>query len=138
MTSSQPGPEQPGFAAIPQQPNAPTAKKKQSNGMLTMRIIGWLMFAYGAAMLIMLFTPMKQWALEHSIAALVSAGDRRVGNTIQGAVDEPIAIAGSVVVMFAGLWFALLVPWIIERSKGKQMELIEQMQRERGADGSGQ
>ncbi|HQZ84758.1 MAG TPA: hypothetical protein PLB21_03905 [Actinomycetota bacterium] len=59
------------------------------------------------------------WALEHSIAAVVSRTDGRVGNTVTGALDEPMALAGSAVLLLAGLWFALLVPYVMNRNKAK-------------------
>lgn len=101
---------------------APAKKSSGGNGLLLMRVIGLAMFAYGAVMLLLLFTSAKQWALEHSIAALVSRSDRRVGNTVVGVVDEPMAYAGSAVLMFAGLWFGLFVPWLLNRASKKRME----------------
>ncbi len=68
------------------------------------------MFIYGAVMLELLFTPWKEWALNHSVASLVSATDRRVGNSIDSAVDVPMSIVADVVMMFVGLWTGLLVP----------------------------
>lgn len=97
-----------------------------------MRILGLAMFAYGAIMLALLFSPQKQWALDHSIAEMVSATDRRANNEIDGSVDEPIAYAGSAVMMFAGLWFAFLVPGVIERNHQKMVDQIEQNRAERG------
>ena len=78
--------------------------------MRQMKIIGFAMFAYGAVMLLLLFTPWKEWAADHSIAHLVSRTDRRIDNEVSGSVDMPLSIAGDVVMMFAGLWFAILVP----------------------------
>jgi hypothetical protein len=86
-----------------------------------MRVLGLIMFAYGAIMLLLLFSPWRDWALDHSIAEVVSTTDRRANNRVSGSVDEPMAIAGSAVVMFAGAWFGLFVPWIIERSNRKQL-----------------
>ena len=83
--------------------------------MKRLRWLGLAMFAYGFVMLILLFTPWKEWAANHSVAALVSATDRRAGNTIDEAVDMPISIAGDVVMMFAGLWIGLLVPRMLEK-----------------------
>ncbi len=80
-----------------------------------LRILGLLMFVYGAVMLALLFTQWKEWAANHSIAAFVSATDRRVGNSIDTAVDMPISIAGDCVVMFAGLWIGLLVPRVLKK-----------------------
>jgi hypothetical protein len=94
--------------------------------MKTMRILGLAMFAYGAIMLILLLTPARQWALDHSIAAAVSTVDRRAGNGIQGSADLPMAIAGSAVVMLAGLWFGILVPYVIGRNAARQRAIIEQ------------
>ena len=73
------------------------------------------MFLYGAVMLALLVTDWKDWAANHSVAALVSATDRRVGNSIDTAVDMPISIAGDCVMMFAGLWIGLLVPHLLGR-----------------------
>jgi len=83
--------------------------------MKQLRILGLSMFVYGAVMLALLFTPWKEWAANHSIAALVSATDRRVGNGIEGPVDMPMSIAGSAVVMFAGLWIGILVPHLLNK-----------------------
>ena len=101
--------------------------------MRTLRIAGLAMFVYGAVMLLLLLTPWREWALEHSIAAVVSRTDRRVGNTVDGPVDLPIALAGSAVVMLAGLWFGLLVPFVIRRSRDKQQALIAENMAARGA-----
>ncbi|MEZ5205008.1 MAG: hypothetical protein R2701_11705 [Acidimicrobiales bacterium] len=81
----------------------------------TFRIIGLAMLAYGAATLIMLHTSWRSWALDHSVAEVVSWSDRRASNEIRGSVDEPIVIAGSAVLVFAGLWFGLLIPWVFNR-----------------------
>ena len=78
-----------------------------------MKILGAAMFVYGAVMLALLFSPWKAWALDHSIAEVVSYTDKRVDNQVQGSVDDPLAYAGSAVMMFAGLWFWLLVPRVI-------------------------
>jgi hypothetical protein len=88
----------------------------------TIRVIGIVMFLYGAVMLGLLFSPWKDWALDHSIAEVVSTTDRRASNQVSGSVDEPIAIAGSAVVMFAGAWFAFLVPWVMNRHHRSMME----------------
>jgi hypothetical protein len=85
--------------------------------MKQLRFLGLAMFLYGAVMLALLFTPWKEWALNHSIASFVSATDRRAGNTIDTAVDMPMAIAGSGVMMFAGLWIGLLVPRVLKNFK---------------------
>ncbi len=85
--------------------------------MKQMKIVGSLMAVYGLVMLLLLFTPAKGWALEHSVAHLVSRTDRRVGNTVDGAVDMPLAVIGSAAVLFAGLWFALFIPRVFARSQ---------------------
>jgi hypothetical protein len=82
-----------------------------------LRILGFAMFAYGAVMLALLFTPWEAWAANHSIAAYASATDKRAGNSIDTAVDRPISIAGDCVVMFAGLWIGLLVPRMLKKFK---------------------
>ena len=84
-----------------------------------LRILGLAMFAYGAIMLALLWSPWRQWALEHSIAEVVSTTDRRVGNRVD-TVDEPIAVVGSAVVMFTGAWIGLLVPFVLNRNTRKQ------------------
>ena len=84
-------------------------------------MLGLAMFVYGAGMLILLHTQYRAWALDHSIAEVVSYSDRRVDNQVSGSVDEPIAIAGSAVLMFAGAWFGLFVPWLLNRNTRKQM-----------------
>lgn len=91
--------------------------------MWTLRIIGLAMVIYGGGMLLLLQTEHRDWALDHSIAEVVSTTDRRANNQVTGSVDEPMAIAGSAVVMFAGAWIGLLVPFVIERNTKKQMEL---------------
>ncbi len=101
--------------------------------MKQIRIIGILMAVYAIGMLVLLATPYRDWALEHSIAHLVSTTDRRAGNTVDGAVDMPMAIAGSAVVAFAGLWFAVLVPWVYNRKRGEMEALIREAQEERGS-----
>ena len=88
--------------------------------MARLRILGLVLFAYGAIMLALLWSPWRQWALEHSIAEVVSTTDRRVGNRVD-TVDEPIAVVGSAVVMFAGAWIGLLVPYVMNRDRRKQM-----------------
>jgi uncharacterized membrane protein YjjP (DUF1212 family) len=85
-----------------------------------LRVLGLAMFAYGAIMLLLLFSPWRDWALEHSIAEVASTTDRRVGNRVD-TVDEPMAIAGSAVVMFAGAWIGILVPFVMNRNTRKQM-----------------
>lgn len=89
--------------------------------MWKMRVIGLVMFVYGAGMLLLLQTQYRDWALDHSIAEVVSTTDRRANNRVDTA-DEPMAIAGSAVVMFAGAWIGLLVPFVMNRSHRKQME----------------
>ena len=84
------------------------------------RLIGLALFAYGAIMLLLLFSPWRDWALDHSIAEVVSTTDRRVGNRVDTA-NEPMAIAGSAVVMFAGAWFGLFVPWLMHRAHRQQL-----------------
>ena len=73
------------------------------------------MVVYGVVMLLLLLTPWRDWALDHSIAEVVSYTDRRANNQVSGSVDAPIAIVGSAVVMFAGAWIGLLVPRVLRR-----------------------
>jgi hypothetical protein len=89
--------------------------------MRGIRIIGLLLIVYGVGMFALLYTPWKDWALDHSIASAVAVSDRRVGNEVSTTVDMPIAIAGSAVVTFAGLWMLVLVPWVMNRYRA-QME----------------
>lgn len=98
--------------------------------MNQIRLIGLAMFLYGAVMLALLFTPWREWALEHSIAAVVSRTDRRVGNTVDGPVDMPMALAGSAVMAFAGAWFGLLVPWVFRRNRAAMEAQIREGQEE--------
>lgn len=93
--------------------------------MKTFRILGGLLALYGAVMLVLLATPAKQWALEHSIAHLVSRTDRRVNNTVDGAVDMPLALAGSAVLLFAGVWFGLFLPRVFRKHEGAMRAMIE-------------
>lgn len=89
---------------------------------MILRVLGLGMAVYGAVMLALLYIPStKQWALTHSIAAVVSRTDRRVGNTVEGAVDMPMALAGSAVLIFAGLWIGLLVPALLNRNRRRMM-----------------
>jgi len=90
--------------------------------MVTLRVIGGLMVLYGAVMLVLLATPAQDWALDHSIAELVSYTDRRANNQVSGSVDMPIAIVGSVVVIFAGLWIGLLVPGVMRRHQRTMLD----------------
>ena len=83
--------------------------------MKQLRYLGYVLLAYGAVMLILLFTPWKDWAANHSVAHLVSRTDRRYGNTVDDAVDMPLSVAGDVVVMFAGLWFAFYIPRMFQK-----------------------
>jgi hypothetical protein len=83
--------------------------------MKQLRILGLVMFVAGAVLLILLFTPWKEWAANHSIASFVSATDKRVGNSIDTPVDMPMSIAGDVVMMFAGAWIGLLVPNMLKK-----------------------
>jgi hypothetical protein len=87
--------------------------------MLKLRIIGALMFLVGATLLLLLFTPWKDWALNHSVAAFTSATDRRAGNSIDAPVDMPMSIAGDVVLMFTGLWTGILMPRMLTKFKNE-------------------
>lgn len=99
--------------------------------MKTFRFLGLALALYGGVWLALLFTPYRQWALEHSIAHVVSRTDRRVGNSVDGAVDMPMAIAGSAVMLFAGLWFGLFLPWVFRRKEAEMLQVIQQYQTER-------
>lgn len=88
--------------------------------MWVLRVIGLAMVVYGGGMLLLLQTEHRDWALDHSIAEVVSTTDRRANNQVTGSVDEPMAIAGSAVVMFAGAWIGLLVPYVMERNLKQQ------------------
>ena len=83
--------------------------------MWRLRVLGLVLFGYGAVMLALLFSPWKEWALNHSVASFVSATDRRVGNSIDSAVDKPISMVGDGVMMFAGLWIGVLVPGLLKK-----------------------
>lgn len=96
--------------------------------MKQLRIIGLVMFVFGAVMLALLFTPWKEWAANHSIAALVSATDKRVGNSIDTPVDMPMSIAGDVVMMFAGAWIGLLVPRMLQKFQDGYAQQAHQVQ----------
>jgi hypothetical protein len=80
-----------------------------------LHLLGLAMFLYGAVMLGLLFSPWKVWAANHSVAAFVSATDKRVGNSIDTPVDMPLSIVGDAVMMFAGLWTGILVPRMLTR-----------------------
>lgn len=90
--------------------------------MTALRVIGAVMVLYGAVMLVLLATPAQDWALDHSIAELVSYTDRRANNQVSGSVDMPLAIVGSVVVIFAGLWIGLLVPRVLQRHQPTMLD----------------
>lgn len=83
--------------------------------MTKLRIIGFAMFIVGVVMLALLFSPWKDWALNHSIASFVSATDRRANNSIDGQVDMPMALVGNIVFMLTGLWTAVLVPHLLNK-----------------------
>lgn len=89
------------------------------------RIVGLLMLVYGVGTLVLLQTSHRQWALDHSLAEAVSWSDRRVNNEISGSVDEPIVIAGAGVMVFAGLWFGLLVPRAFNRWDRQQRAMYD-------------
>jgi len=86
-----------------------------------LRVIGIAMVVYGVGMLVLLYTPWKDWALDHSIAEVVSWSDKRATNQVSGSVDEPMAIAGSAVVAFAGLWIGFFIPWLLNRNSRRMM-----------------
>ena len=91
--------------------------------MMKLRIIGFLLFIVGGVMLILLYTPHKEWALNHSVASFVAASDRKANNSIDTAVDMPMAVAGDVVLMFTGLWTALLIPHQLNKfRRGREQE----------------
>ena len=85
--------------------------------MWRLRVLGLAMVVYGAGTLVLLATPWRDWALDHSVAELASWSDRRANNEVTGEVDEPMAIAGSAVLTFAGLWVGLLVPFVLNRNQ---------------------
>jgi len=90
--------------------------------MVTLRVIGAVMVLYGAVMLVLLATSAQDWALDHSIAELVSWTDRRASNQVSGSVDMPLAVVGSVVVIFAGLWIGLLIPRVLQRHQQAMLD----------------
>jgi len=95
--------------------------------MRGLKILGIAMFVYGAVMLALLFSPQKSWALDHSIAEVVSYTDRNANDEVHGSVDDPVAYVGSAVMMFAGLWFWLLVPRAIKKAQaGAQAQMYGQ------------
>jgi len=89
------------------------------------RIVGLLMLAYGVGTLILMQTDHRQWALDHSLAEIVSWSDRRVDNEISGSVDEPIVYAGAGVMIFAGLWFGLLIPRVFNNWDRQQRAMYQ-------------
>ncbi len=101
-----------------------TTRTRTRSPFLSMHLLGGAMALYGAIGLILLATPWRQFALDHSVAELVSRTDRRVNNAVTGSVDLPMAIAGSAVVLIAGLWIAILVPYVIHRSRDAMLATI--------------
>ena len=83
--------------------------------MKQLRYLGYALLVYGGVMLLLLLTPWKHWAADHSVVALVSRTDRRVDNEVHGGVDLYMSLAGDVAVLFAGLWFAFYVPRMMGR-----------------------
>ena len=83
--------------------------------MKQLRYLGYALLAYGTVMLVLLATPWNQWAADHSIIALVSRTDRRVGNEVHGSVDPYMSLAGDAVMIFAGLWFAFYIPRMFQK-----------------------
>lgn len=89
------------------------------------RVVGLAMLVYGVATLVMLQTSYRDWALDHSLAEAVSWSDRRVDNEITGSVDEPMVVAGAGVMIFAGLWFGLLIPYVFNKDDRRAREIYE-------------
>jgi hypothetical protein len=103
----------------------------------TFRVVGLAMFAYGVLTLVLLQTDHRQWALDHSLAEVVSWSDRRAGNEIEGSVDEPMVIAGSAVLVFAGAWFGLLVPHLFRKNDRRIAAMYDDVDGASGDDRSG-
>jgi len=82
--------------------------------MKSFRILGFVLLAYGAAMLVLLVVA-KDWALSHSIVHLVSRTNRRFGDEVNGSIDMPLALISSGVVMFAGIWFVWYIPRLMKK-----------------------
>lgn len=83
--------------------------------MKQLRALGYVLLVYGGVMTLLLVTPWKHWAADHSIVALVSRADRRIDNEVHGSVDLYMSLAGDVAVLFAGLWFAFYVPRMLRK-----------------------
>ncbi len=83
--------------------------------MKQLRTFGFVLLAAGGIMLLLLLTPWRDWASDHSIIHLISRTNRRVGDEVNGKVDLLLSIVGDVVVMFAGLWFAYVVPRMLAK-----------------------
>lgn len=94
--------------------------------MWKLRLIGAVLFVWGALSILALGTSYEWLATDYSIARYASTTDRRAGNTVQE-VDEPMVIAGGAVAMFTGLWVGLLVPFVLNRN-------TRRMQAEAGLD----
>lgn len=78
--------------------------------MKQLRPIGFVLLAYGGLMLLLLLTPWRDWASDHSVVHLISRTNRRIGDEVNGKVDLLLSVVGDVAVMFVGLWFAYLLP----------------------------
>lgn len=100
----------------------PPATARRTSEWARLRWIGAALVAVGLASLVGLHSPWRDWFLEHQIAHLVSAADRRVGNSPQGAGDPVMAHVGAAMAVFVGAWIAVVVPAVIDRHWRRQRE----------------
>ena len=82
--------------------------------MIRLRLLGLFLIVVAGIHLALMFSPWREWALNHSLVSYTSARSRR-GNSIDGPIDPLMAYVSDGVVVFAGLWIALLVPAVIKR-----------------------
>lgn len=108
MNTSTSNPEEPTDAS-------PAHDRTEDPAMIRLRLLGLFLIVVAVGHLALMFSPWREWALNHSLASYFAAADRRAGNSIDGPIDPLMAYVSDGVVIFAGLWIALLVPALLNR-----------------------
>lgn len=88
-----------------------------SAGWTRLRLAGLIFVLPGAASLIALVTPLRDWILRNNLADLTALVDRRASNNPGGGVDTPeTVVIGGIIAIVVGLWVGWGVPNVIDRS----------------------